>query len=254
MDGIVIALIVIFAVIAVAFLALAIYHFAAAKKEDPTEEKPEREQQEAVIAPVREPEPVKPEKTDNATDVEKIVERASQRYRENSANRNEADAPQPQAAPEPQPSSPLAAELEKELDPDGQYVLLQQTEKPTLREEYSALPKNKKKLFDKIVEEMTALEKARVKEAKFSITAMQGQDMIAKLKIVRGEIILECTVINPELKLFGKETGKKIKPKPNKFKLDDPLELEPALFTLRLANKTSLDARTEKKPDKSEEK
>ena len=75
--------------------------------------------------------------------------------------------------------------------------------------------------------------------------------MIAKLKVVRGDIILECTVINPELKLFGKETGKKIKPKPNKFKLDDPLELEPALFTLRLANKTSLDARTEK-PDKKD--
>ena len=51
--------------------------------------------------------------------------------------------------------------------------------------------------------------------------------------------------------MFGKETGKKIKPKPNKFKLDDPLELEPALFTLRLANKTSLDARTEK-PDKKD--
>ncbi|MFR6641559.1 MAG: hypothetical protein ACLUSP_09760 [Christensenellales bacterium] len=130
-------------------------------------------------------------------------------------------------------------------------MILQQSERLTLREEYAALPKNKKRLFDKVLEEMTALEKARVKEAKYSITAMQGQDMIAKLKVVRGDIILECTVINPELKLFGKETGKKIKPKPNKFKLDDPLELEPALFTLRLANKTSLDARTEK-PDKKD--
>ncbi len=254
MDGIVIALIVIFAVIAVVFLALAIYHFAAAKKEDPTEEeRPEREEAEVAPEPLRSPEPVKAEKKSEATEVEKIVERASQRYRENAENaRPEAKEEKP-AEPEPQQNSQLAAELGKELDPDGQYVLLQQTEKPTLREEYAALPKNKKRLFDMVLEEMTALEKARVKEAKYSVTAMQGQDMIAKLKVVRGEIILECTVINPELKMFGKETGKKIKPKPNKFRLDDPLELEPALFTLRLANKTSLEARTEKK-DKPEEK
>ncbi len=238
MPGIVIALIVIFAVVAVVFLALAAYHFAAAKKESPAE--PERED----IRPVAEPAPVKIEKREEKTDVDKIVERASQR--------KEDVKPAPaEPAPAPAPESGLAAELEKELDPDGQYVILQQSERLTLREEYAALPKNKKRLFDKVLEEMTALEKARVKEAKYSITAMQGQDMIAKLKVVRGDIILECTVINPELKLFGKETGKKIKPKPNKFKLDDPLELEPALFTLRLANKTSLDARTEK-PDKKD--
>ena len=240
MPGIVIALIVIFAVVAVVFLALAAYHFAASKKESPADPEPERED----IRPVAEPEPVKIEKREEKTDVDKIVERAS--------HRKEDVKPAPaEPAPVPAPESGLAAELEKELDPDGQYVILQQSERLTLREEYAALPKNKKRLFDKVLEEMTALEKARVKEAKYSITAMQGQDMIAKLKVVRGDIILECTVINPELKLFGKETGKKIKPKPNKFKLDDPLELEPALFTLRLANKTSLDARTEK-PDKKD--
>ena len=240
MPGIVIALIVIFAVVAVVFLALAAYHFAASKKESPADPEPERED----IRPVAEPEPVKIEKREEKTDVDKIVERAS--------HRKEDVKPAPaEPAPVPAPESGLAAELEKELDPDGQYVILQQSERLTLREEYAALPKNKKRLFDKVLEEMTGLEKARVKEAKYSITAMQGQDMIAKLKVVRGDIILECTVINPELKLFGKETGKKIKPKPNKFKLDDPLELEPALFTLRLANKTSLDARTEK-PDKKD--
>ena len=240
MPGIVIALIVIFAVVAVVFLALAAYHFAATKKESPAEPEPERED----IRPVAEPAPVKIEKREEKTDVDKIVERAS--------HRKEDVKPAPaEPAPAPAPESGLAAELEKELDPDGQYVILQLSERLTLREEYAALPKNKKRLFDKVLEEMTALEKARVKEAKYSITAMQGQDMIAKLKVVRGDIILECTVINPELKLFGKETGKKIKPKPNKFKLDDPLELEPALFTLRLANKTSLDARTEK-PDKKD--
>lgn len=240
MPGIVIALIVIFAVVAVVFLALAAYHFAASKKESPADPEPERED----IRPVAEPAPVKIEKREEKTDVDKIVERAS--------HRKEDVKPAPaEPAPVPAPESGLAAELEKELDPDGQYVILQQSERLTLREEYAALPKNKKRLFDKVLEEMTALEKARVKEAKYSITAMQGQDMIAKLKVVRGDIILECTVINPELKLFGKETGKKIKPKPNKFKLDDPLELEPALFTLRLANKTSLDARTEK-PDKKD--
>ena len=240
MPGIVIALIVIFAVVAVVFLALAAYHFAASKKESPADPEPEREE----IRPVAEPEPVKIEKREEKTDVDKIVERAS--------HRKEDVKPAPdEPAPVPAPESGLAAELEKELDPDGQYVILQQSERLTLREEYAALPKNKKRLFDKVLEEMTTLEKARVKEAKYSITAMQGQDMIAKLKVVRGDIILECTVINPELKLFGKETGKKIKPKPNKFKLDDPLELEPALFTLRLANKTSLDARTEK-PDKKD--
>lgn len=242
MPGIVIALIVIFAVVAVVFLALAAYHFAAAKKESLAEPEPEPERED--IRPVAEPAPVKIEKREEKTDVDKIVERAS--------HRKEDVKPAPaESAPAPAPESGLAAELEKELDPDGQYVILQQSERLTLREEYAALPKNKKRLFDKVLEEMTALEKARVKEAKYSITAMQGQDMIAKLKVVRGDIILECTVINPELKLFGKETGKKIKPKPNKFKLDDPLELEPALFTLRLANKTSLDARTEK-PDKKD--
>ena len=41
MPGIVIALIVIFAVVAIVFLALAAYHFAAAKKESPAEPEPE---------------------------------------------------------------------------------------------------------------------------------------------------------------------------------------------------------------------
>lgn len=40
MPGIVIALIVIFAVVAVVFLALAAYHFAAAKKESPANPNP----------------------------------------------------------------------------------------------------------------------------------------------------------------------------------------------------------------------
>ena len=162
MPGIVIALIVIFAVVAIVFLALAAYHFAAAKKESPAEPEPERED----IRPVAEPAPVKIEKREEKTDVDKIVERAS--------HRKEDVKPAPaEPAPAPAPESGLAAELEKELDPDGQYVILQQSERLTLREEYAALPKNKKRLFDKVLEEMTALEKARVKEAKYSITAMQ---------------------------------------------------------------------------------
>ena len=75
MPGIVIALIVIFAVVAIVFLALAAYHFAAAKKDSPAEPEPERED----IRPVAEPAPVKIEKREEKTDVDKIVERASHR-------------------------------------------------------------------------------------------------------------------------------------------------------------------------------
>ena len=113
-----------------------------------------------------------------------------------------------------------------------------------LDEEYSRLTKNERLTFDKIKQQISELEKVRVIESKFKITAMQGQDKIAKLEIVNGEIRLSCFLVDSELKKYAKENGQKIKTTQVKFKFnEDPKSFEAAMFTLDVANNKALEAR-----------
>ncbi len=117
-------------------------------------------------------------------------------------------------------------------------------------EEYKDLPFRKKQWCDTLLKEISELEKARVKEGKFARTVLQGQDTIAKLQFVKGEICIDCTIVNPELKTYGKASGTKIKPKPVRFKVTDEHQLDAALFTLKVANQTALEARQKKRSSK----
>jgi hypothetical protein len=120
-------------------------------------------------------------------------------------------------------------------------------------EEYQELSASKKQWCDTLLKEISELEKARVKEGKFARTVLQGQDTIAKLQFVKGEICIDCTIVNPELKTYGKASGTKIKPKPVRFKITDEQKLDAALFTLKVANQTSLEARQKKRAQKKTE-
>lgn len=151
--------------------------------------------------------------------------------------------PVPESAPVPEPIAEAAAAIPPESEP----VVFGVPVRRTLDEEYAALSKQAKNWFDRIVSESESLEKARVRRSTYYITVMQGQDTIGRLRIVRGEVNFDCTVVNPALKSYGKETGSKIRNKPLRFRISDEKELDAALFTLRLANQTSLEARTKRR-------
>lgn len=124
------------------------------------------------------------------------------------------------------------------------------TARLTLEEEYKRASRKKKKWFEKITEELYALEKIRIKEGKYALTAVQGQDTVAKIQFVKGEICVDCTLVNSDLKTYGKESGTKIKQKPMRFKIVDESKIDPALFTIKVANQTALDARAKRKSAK----
>lgn len=151
--------------------------------------------------------------------------------------------PVPEPAPVPEPIAEAAAAIPPESEP----VVFGVPVRRTLDEEYAALTKQAKNWFDRIVSESESLEKARVRRSTYYITVMQGQDTIGRLRVVRGEVNFDCTVVNPALKSYGKETGSKIRNKPLRFRISDEKELDAALFTLRLANETSLEARTKRR-------
>ena len=156
--------------------------------------------------------------------------------------------PAPETAPVPEPVAEAAAAMPPEAEP----VVVGVPVRRTLDEEYAALTKQAKNWFDRIVSESESLEKARVRRSTYYITVMQGQDTIGRLRIVRGEVNFDCTVVNPALKSYGKETGSKIRNKPLRFRISDEKELDAALFTLRLANQTSLEARTKRRGGREE--
>ena len=72
---------------------------------------------------------------------------------------------------------------------------------------------------------------------------MQGQDKVSVLEIVRGEVRLNCFLVDSDLKAYGKESGNKLNVTKVKFVLADAKDLEAALFTLKVANKKALEAR-----------
>lgn len=155
--------------------------------------------------------------------------------------------PEPTPVPEPAPVPEPIAEAAAAIPPESEPVVFGVPVRRTLDEEYAALTKQAKNWFDRIVSESESLEKARVRRSTYYITVMQGQDTIGRLRVVRGEVNFDCTVVNPALKSYGKETGSKIRNKPLRFRISDEKELDAALFTLRLANETSLEARTKRR-------
>ena len=153
---------------------------------------------------------------------------------------------QPEPAPAPAPvaeAAPVVEEVKEEpAKEEGKAVILS-TVRESLQEEYAKLPKKDKALFDKIKKEIASLEKVRMIDSKFRVTAMQGQDKVAVLEIVHGEIRLNCFLVDSELKAYGKESGNKIKSTKVKLKFADSKDYEAAQFALKVANKKALEAR-----------
>ncbi|MBO7186994.1 MAG: hypothetical protein J6V68_01175 [Clostridia bacterium] len=140
-------------------------------------------------------------------------------------------------APVVEEPAPVAEENESEV------AFEVKAERQTLKQAYAELPATKKKLYDKLMNEIVNLEKVRCKESMYAYTVMQGQSTIARVKINRGIIVMDCTIVNAELKAYGKETGNKVKTKPTRFKIQENDDLAPAIFTLKVANNTALEAR-----------
>ncbi len=122
-----------------------------------------------------------------------------------------------------------------------------EVERQTIKDAYEELSDESKGFYDQIVEAAKELEMARIIESTYAVTVMQGRDTIGRLRILRGAVTLDCTVINPELAKYNKQKGRKIKSRPTRFRIDTQDELDAAIYTLRVANQTSLQNRNVKK-------
>ena len=151
------------------------------------------------------------------------------------------ETPAVQPAPVAQPT-PVVEEVKDQEVSNAKEVVLNNT-RETLNEEYAKLSTKDKALFDRLVANISELEKVRVISSKYKITGMQGQDKIAVLEIVRGEIRLNCFLVDSDIKAYGKESGNKIGSTKVKMKFSDSRDYEAAHFTLGVANKKALEAR-----------
>ena len=124
---------------------------------------------------------------------------------------------------------------------------LGETHRQTLKEAYEGLQQTDKAFYDHIFAAASELKKARVIESTYAVTIMQGRDNIGRLRVLRGIVTLDCTVFNPELAKYNKENGKKIKSRPTRFRIKSEDELNAAIYTLNVANQTSLENRNVKK-------
>ena len=122
-----------------------------------------------------------------------------------------------------------------------------ETHRQTLQEAYAALNKTNKGYYDKILAAARELEMARIIESTYAVTVMQGRDTIARLRVTRATVTLDCTVINPDLVKYNKENGKKIRSRPTRFRVKTKEELDAAIYTMNVANQTALDNRRTKK-------
>ena len=163
-----------------------------------------------------------------------------------------AEEPVPAVVEEPETvaTEPVA---EEEEDPNNVSFGVSGTHRLTLKEAYDALNKTDKGRYDKIVAAAQELELARTIESTYAYTVMQGRDTIARLRILRGVVTLDCTVINPDLVKYNKENGKKIRSRPTRFRIKEKEELDAAIYTMRVANQTSLDNRNVKKKSDGKE-
>lgn len=167
-----------------------------------------------------------------------------------------APAPQPEPAPVPEPvkaeEPEVAVAEEAPTDENSVTFEVAQAQRQTLKEAYDALEKVYKEFYDKILAAANGLEMARIIESTYAVTVMQGRDNVGSLRILRGVVTLDCTVINPDLVKYNKENGKKIKSRPTRFRIESTDELNAAIYTLQVANQTSLENRNVKKKAEKE--
>jgi hypothetical protein len=167
-----------------------------------------------------------------------------------------APAPQPEPAPVPEPvkaeEPEVAVAEEAPTDENSVTFEVAQAQRQTLKEAYDALEKVYKEFYDKILAAANGLEMARIIESTYAVTVMQGRDNVGRLRILRGVVTLDCTVINPDLVKYNKENGKKIKSRPTRFRIESTDELNAAIYTLQVANQTSLENRNVKKKAEKE--
>lgn len=129
-----------------------------------------------------------------------------------------------------------------------------EVERQTIKDAYDELSDESKAWYDEVVKAANELEMARIIESTYAVTVMQGRDTIGRLRVLRGAVTLDCTVINPELAKYNKQKGRKIKSRPTRFRIDSQDELDAAIYTLKVANQTSLQNRNvKKKVEKGEE-
>lgn len=126
-----------------------------------------------------------------------------------------------------------------------------ESQRLTLEEAYNALGRKDKDYFDRVVDAANELPYARITESTYACTIMQGRDSIARLRIIRGVVVLDCTVVNPELVKYNRENGKKIRNKPVRFRILDEDEFDAAVYTLAVANEAALETRNIR-PESSE--
>jgi hypothetical protein len=130
------------------------------------------------------------------------------------------------------------------------YFDANESQRLTLEEAYNALGRKDKNYFDRVVDAANELPYARITESTYACTVMQGRDSIARLRIIRGVVVLDCTVVNPELVKYNRENGKKIRNKPVRFRILDEDEFDAAIYTLAVANEAALETRN-KRPESS---
>jgi hypothetical protein len=122
-----------------------------------------------------------------------------------------APAPQPEPAPIPEPvkaeEPEVAVAEEAPTDENSVTFEVAQAQRQTLKEAYDALEKVYKEFYDKILAAANGLEMARIIESTYAVTVMQGRDNVGRLRILRGVVTLDCTVINPDLVKYNKENG-----------------------------------------------
>lgn len=156
---------------------------------------------------------------------------------------------EPEPAPAPEAEEVVVVE---EADENSVTFELAEAHRPTIKEAYEGLKKIEQELYDRIIAAANELEMARVIESTYAVTIMQGRDNIGKLRILRGVVTLDCTVINPDLVKYNKENGKKIKSRPTRFRIESSDELDAAIYTLKVANQTSLENRNVRKKAEKE--
>ncbi|MBQ8343941.1 MAG: hypothetical protein IJY41_02000 [Clostridia bacterium] len=160
--------------------------------------------------------------------------------------------PAPVAEPTPAPAPAIEDAVVVEDDENSVSFEVTETRRQTLKEAYDALRKVDQDFYDAVLEEAAKLELARIIESTYAVTIMQGRDNIGKLRVLRGVVTLDCTVINPDLVKYNKENGKKIKSRPTRFRIESNDELNAAIYTLKIANQTSLENRNVRKKAEKE--
>ena len=135
-----------------------------------------------------------------------------------------------------------AEEEEEKDDPSLKNVKVPIRREPIL-DLYARLDRNQQRIFDLVDQKFDSLGASRVLRSTYHYIVMQGMDRVGKMTIQRGCVVLECYMIEPELKDYSRENDKKIKPRGIRFVIREEGDLEPAFVALELANKKALEYR-----------